>query len=196
MALVHAKSAAITNLDASPPVRNTSGEGGHGHLIYNETTIAVVGQADALSTYSLFRVPSNACLKFIDFSSPSQGATGIFNIGAYYGPDGPAGLTVTPPTVAGVSVIDEDFFAQALDTDAGTGVLAHLVPGSGFVLTNATPAQYVNDTWLASMANKRLWDALGLTVDPRCSIDIVANAVEAIATGTVSIYAAIGYVLL
>jgi hypothetical protein len=202
MALLHQKSGAITDLDGPyaatpvPAIRDTTGLGSAGTLIVNEATIAIAGACDVHSTFQLFRVPSNCKVKWIDFVSPSQGATGIFDIGAAYPTDHTNSNMTDPLVYNGTGMIDVDCFGHDLDTDAGQGVYAHLEPGGGWTVTNATFAINTADTWTAAMANTELWNGpLALSSDPGGNIDIVATLNEAIATGAVSIYAKIGYIL-
>lgn len=204
MALVHAKATAISDLDATPVKRAEAGRGAAGVLQYNEATVLIAGQADILSTYSLFRVRSNICLKFLELFCPDTGTTGSLDVGAFYGPNGPAGKTVDPPTTAGVSLIDLDFFLQAAVTSGTGGTYVKTVPGGGYVIPAGTVALVAGGGgWTVAQANLPLWKALaiGLTVlgtanagDPNCDIDIIASAHAAFDTGAVTIWAAIGYV--
>lgn len=197
MAVVHAYSVAVTDANASPPVRHTAGLNGRGNLVVEETVITVAGQSDILSTFSLFRIPSNAKVKRIVFQSTDQGTTGTVDIGAYYGPDvGDPTKYVSPPTTTGVSVIDVDFFLQAIDVTQATGCYADILPGGGFKLTAATPLLLAGGGgWTGAVANKELWDALAIATDPRCQIDIIASAHAAFDVGTGTFYARIEYIV-
>lgn len=196
MALVHALSAKLTNLNAVPQVRNTSGIGDRGALQVEEAVVAIAGQADILSTYQLFRIPSNAKVKRVELFCPDTGTTGKIDVGAFYGPNGPVGKVVTPPTTAGVSLIDKDFFLQAVTVSGTGGGYAMAVPGGGFTLLVATPALIAGGGgWTSAVANKELWDALGIATDPKCDIDIVASLNEAVDTGAVSIWSRIEYII-
>lgn len=195
MALVHAYSQEITDADAKPPVRKTAGLNGGSAIIVKETVVTPAGQADILSTYTLFRIPSNSKVKRLVVQSADQGTTGALDVGAYYGPDvGDKTKYVSPPTVAGVSVIDKDYFLAALDVTPATGAYADIVPGGGFRITSATPLLMAGaGGWTSAKANKELWDALGIATDPQCMIDIIASAQAAFDVGTGAIYAAIWY---
>src|SRR5712664_2373251 len=74
MAVVTTKSQSIINLDASPPVQNTIGEGGPAmRRIINDSVVGVVGDSIG-SIYRLVRLPTNAKLKRLWLST--FGATG------------------------------------------------------------------------------------------------------------------------
>lgn len=197
MALVHAYSTAVTDTDSVPPIRHTAGLNAKGALVIEDTTLTVAGQADILSTYSLFRVPSNAKVKRFEFQSADQGTTGAVDVGAYYGPDvGDRSKFVAVPTVGGVSVIDKDYFLAALDVTPATGAYAMAVPGFGYRITAATPLLMAGaGGWAASAAGKELWDALGIASDPKCSIEIIASAQAAFDVGTGAIWARIEYII-
>jgi len=197
MALAHAKSTYITNLDASPVVRDTSGKSGPWVPKVQEAAIAVVSGADILSTYQIARIKSNAVLKSIFGYSPTQGATGIYDIGAYYAS---AADNLTQSAKGGITIVTSaaitavDYFGQAYDTDAGNGVLFYSVPGGGWRITNATPAIDANTQWTAAMYNQPIWQALTLTVDPVCYIDLAISLKEAAGTGAATIYTRVEYV--
>jgi hypothetical protein len=63
------KSASITNLDASPQVSNTIGEGGPGYLTVINDSVTTVSGDDTTSTYRLCRIPTNAKVKAVYIES-------------------------------------------------------------------------------------------------------------------------------
>ncbi len=75
MAVDHVKSTPITNLDASPAVYQTAGEGGPA-LLKSVSSGDVIGVASSSidATYQFVRVPSNAKIKQVIFSSEAQAA--------------------------------------------------------------------------------------------------------------------------
>ncbi len=84
-------SASITNLDASPVVRNTSPNGAKydEQKISDFATPTTGGLADTTSTYKMVRVPTNGYLKSIvliaDGALDSNGSpTLAVDVGAYY----------------------------------------------------------------------------------------------------------------
>lgn len=80
MAVVTTKSVSITNLDSSPIIENTIGEGAPGMLrTINDAVTAVVGDSIA-SIYRMVRVPTNAKIKQVlvnYFTASTAGATDI-----------------------------------------------------------------------------------------------------------------------
>lgn len=166
MAVDHVKTTPITNLDATPPVRNTSGEGGQGMLKNLQGSALAVASGSVDSTYQLVRLPSNAKVKRITFESAAQ-AAGKFDIGAYYATDGRYNRATS---LLAAAAIDQDFFATAIDC------------ASAVAITDITNESGTNTI---DKRNQPLWQALGLSTDPMCDIDIVATVVTtAITTGT------------
>lgn len=204
MALVHAKTTAITNLDASPVLRGSAGIDGPGVTSVQEATVLIAGQADIHSTYQLFRVRSDVSLKSIEIFAPDTGTTGKFDIGAYYGPNAPSAKYVTPPTYNGVSLIDVDFFAQALTVSGTGGGYARILPGCGVTILATSAALLAGGGgWTVAKANMPLWKALGIgltaedgttnALDPKVDIEITIQLNEAVDTGAVTIFARIEY---
>ena len=73
----HLKSTSITNLDATPYVQNTSGEGAQGFLrVVNDYETPLAADATG-STYQILRVRSNVKLKHLYFESQAQGAGAV-----------------------------------------------------------------------------------------------------------------------
>lgn len=168
MAVDHVKSASITNLDASPSVANTAGEGAAGFLKHVQDSAVAVASSSVGATYQLVRVPSNAKVKHLYFQSAAQGA-GTFDIGVYYG-TGPNNGPAAASALLAAAAIDQDFFASAVDCASAVA-----------------RADMVNESTVntAAKRNQPLWEALGLTADPKCWFDIVATVVSvAVTTGT------------
>jgi hypothetical protein len=94
MAVDHVKSTFITNLDASPAVINTAGEGGPAPLKSIDGYATAVASSSVGATYQLVRIPSNAKVKNITFESEAQGA-GKFDLGLFYATDGVIGKTTS-----------------------------------------------------------------------------------------------------
>ncbi len=167
----HLKSAAITNLDATPVVPNTTGEGAPGRTL-QVNGFAIPLAADAAgSTYQLVRVPSNAKIKHLFFESEAQGA-GKFQLGVYYSDSTVDGTSAANQGLV-VPTTGVDFFASDIDCSSAVNS-ADYVGGGG------TTSRYN-----LSLRNKQLWDALGLTSDPGGFFDIVATChTTAVTTGT------------
>lgn len=187
MAVEHQKATSITNLDATPIVRGTSGIGTVGTNKRVSNTVVMTASASVDSTVQLVRVPFGAILKSIDFWGKDQGTTGQFDLGVYYATDGSNALSVA--TLLAAAAIDQDFFGTAFVSDGATGFYARIVPGMGLVVEVATP-RLIAPAWSPTDGELPLWSALGLSANPGGNADIVATVQEAIDTG-----AAIGIVV-
>lgn len=167
MAVDHVKSTPITNLDATPRVPNTAGQGGNAELKQIEGYSTAVASSSADATYQLIRVPSDAIIKELWFESEAQGA-GKFDIGVYYASDGSRNGVAT--SLLAADAIDQDFFASVIDC-ASAVARTSILNESG---TNTLDKR-----------DQPLWEAVGLTSDPKCNFDIVATVkTTAITTGT------------
>ena len=76
------KSSAVTNADATPPVKNQRGVDG-GPLQNKCGHITTAASDDTSSVYRFVRVPSNAYVRAVRFASGATGATGQVNIGVW-----------------------------------------------------------------------------------------------------------------
>lgn len=166
MAVDHVKSSFITNLDASPAVINTAGEGAAAPLFHIEGSAIAVASSSVDATYQLVRLPSNCKLKSLTFESAAQTA-GKFDIGAYYATDGAAGKAAALLAAAAIS---QAFFAAAVDCAAAVVRTDILNSAGNYTIDKRT---------------QPLWQALGLSADPGGNIDIVATVkTTAVTTGT------------
>jgi hypothetical protein len=166
MAVDHVKSSFITNLDASPAVPNTAGEGGPAPMKTIEGSAVAVASSSVDSTYQLVRIPSNAKIKALHFESAAQGA-GSFDIGLYYATDGVVGKTTS---LLAAAAIDQDLFATAIDCTSAVGVTD---------ITNES------GTYTIDKRTQPIWQAAGLTADPGGNFDICATVkTTAVTTGT------------
>ncbi len=165
MALVHVKSTNITNLDATPALANTAGEGA-GAVLKHQTGIATgTASANIDSTFQMVRVPSNAKVKRIILQSESQ-TVGVTDVGLYYATDGEGGK---PTALLVAAAIDRLFFATSIN-------LATTTPQD----VTCNP---VTSTYTPSKRNMPLWQAAALTTDPGGYFDIVLSLTTAITTG-------------
>jgi hypothetical protein len=160
-AVVAIKSTAITNATASPSVPN-SGNIQNGNLRESQA-LAVITSSDSIgSTYRLFRLRSSDRVSYIRVYSPDIGTTTAGDLGLYDKND-----------VSGGAVVDVDFFASALSLNSGAlnGVDITFESGAaGGLITNA---------------EKRVWEALGLSADPFKEYDVTLTLTGAAdATGT------------
>jgi len=166
MSVDHVKSTSITNLDATPAVINTAGEGGIGHLKSIEGSAVALASSSVDATYQLVRVPTTAKVKNVWFESAAQTA-GKFDIGVYYATDGEFG---NPTALLAAAAISQAFFAAAVDCASAV-----------------VKADYTNNSgnYTIDKRTKQLWDALGLSSDPGGYFDIVATVkTTAVTTGT------------
>jgi len=161
------KSAPITDLDATPFLAITAGEGAPAGSKTVSAYLIPSGSMAAGSTYRLIRLKSSVRLKHLFFESQAQGA-GKFNLSAYYSDSTNDGTAAANQGVI-VPTTGDQFWAS--DIDCASAVASFdAINESG----NNPPAN----------RNKELWDALGLASDPGGFIDVVAVVhTTAITTG-------------
>ncbi len=156
MAVEDRKSGPLTNRDADPRVKVNS-QVMQGSLRSAVGTMESVALDSIGSTYRFFEVPSNALVKDLKIYSDDQGATTIADFGIYQ------------TTENGGAVVDADFFASALSLKDGALSAVDITHESGvFGLEDA---------------EKPLWEALGLSEDPKIMYDVVATLTAAVDTG-------------
>lgn len=166
MAVDHVKSTYITNMDASPAIPPTAGEGGPAPLkSVSSGSVVAVASSSQDATYQFCRVPSNSKIKTIFFESQAQ-AGGTMDIGLYYATDGEGGK---PTSLLAANAIDQDFFASAVALTS---------------LSQPTNVTNESGTYTPDKQVQPLWQAVGLTSDPGGYFDIVGTVVGAITTGT------------
>jgi hypothetical protein len=151
MAVVTTKSSQITNRDATPRVATNAHQAGAAKKAACGTVSIANGDSIA-SRYIHFSVPSNARISSLRKTHPDIGTTTAGDIGLY------------KTTGDGGAVVDADFFSAASVFNAGA-VLATEV-GFGNVLS-------------AANAEKRIWEALGLTADPKIMYDVCTTLTAA-----------------
>lgn len=175
MAVEHVKSTPVTNLDATPIVPSTAGEGGKGYLTEISGYVTAPASASADSTFRFVRVPTTAKIKAVVLASGAQGA-GKVDVGLYYPTTGRTGVADLA-----ANALDQDFFAT--DVDLASAVQPTDVTfeaGAGYIL---------------SEINTPLWQAAGLTSDPGGFLDIAATVhTTAVTTGTGVIMLSVRYV--
>lgn len=166
MAVDHVKSTFITNLDATPSVQNTAGEGGPAPIKDVDGWATVIAAGSVGATYQLARVPSNSKIKSLTFESEAQ-AAGKFNIGVYYATDGEGRQ---PLALLAANAINANLFVTDIDTTSAV-----------------TPTNVTNQSGLYTLDKRTqpLWQAAGLSTDPGGFFDIVATVhTTAVTTGT------------
>lgn len=152
------KSVSITNRDATPRVYNNPGLG-HGateQCAFGHLA-AVTASLSITSIIRMFEVPSNCIMTDLRISSQAQTA-GAFDVGLYR------------TTADGGAVVDQDFFASGV---SAAGILLNVdVLAESTVYTIPKQAQ-------------RLWEAAGMTADPKCMLDVALTvAATDVTTGT------------
>lgn len=139
------KGTAITNRTASPPVLNNPGQGdGADERCAYGYLASVTASLSIGSIIRLVQVPSNAIVTDLRLSSGAQTA-GAFDIGVYR------------TNADGGAVVDQDFFA--------TAVSCALAVVNLDVLNEST-------TNTLEKQSQPLWQALGMSSDPKCDLDI------------------------
>lgn len=163
------KGTAITNREASPPVLNNPGMGSGGNMHCAVGYLAsVTASLSITSRIRLVEVPSNAYVTQVLFQSGAQTA-GAFDIGVYRNNDD------------GGAVVDADLFASAVS--CASAVAQTDVTNES---TNYTMAKQVQP----------IWQAAGLSVDPKSTLDIVLTvATTDVTTGTGAVMLKVIYVL-
>lgn len=146
MAVVTVKSVGITNRDASPRVLNDAAKE-HALLQRACGKVSIANADSVASKYIAFSIPSNAVVQSVVKTHPDIGLTTAGDIGLYQ------------TTANGGAVVDADFFTAASVFNAGAVTKGEV--GFGNILS--TP---VNQ-------EKRIWEALGLSSDPRVEYDVV-----------------------
>lgn len=163
MATENLKSGAITNRDATPAVLNTA-QGGIVRRAYGKVECA---GGDAASTYRFCEIPSNARCVRAFYSCDDLGTGVTMNVGLYQ------------TTANGGAVLDQDFFASALDVaTAAVGI---------------TEITFERGATLISELEQPLWQRAGLSADSNRNYDVVAVSASAAATGTMVVW--VEYVL-
>ena len=160
MATVSVSSTQITNRDASPKVLNNA-RLSRGSMLISCGTLETSAADDIGSKYKLCSIPSNARVARVLLSCDSLGTAGAADIGIYQ------------TTENGGAVVDADHFASAQ-------VLTSALANSD--VTHESGVYGVEDI------EKPLWEALGLSSDPRRDYDVVATLTAAtVSAGTVSL---------
>lgn len=151
-----AKSAAITNRDATP--RQLSNDFLVGDRVKHARGVVTIVNGDTSpSTYrALMNIPSNAVPISVRISAPDIGTTTTADVGLY------------KATADGGAVVDSDFFKAAVVLNAGAISKSEVLFGN--VVTVAKSEQ-------------RIWELLGLTADPFLQYDVVLSLVGAADAG-------------
>jgi hypothetical protein len=150
------KGTAITNREASPRVLNNPGLGvGAVEKCAYGYIASVTAALSATSIIRLVQVPSNCIVTDLRLTSGAQ-AAGAGDIGVYRN------------NANGGTVIDADFFGSAVSVAAAS-----------------LNADVLNESGVNTMVKQGqpLWQALGLTSDPKQDFDIAFTVTTDITTG-------------
>lgn len=152
MAVVTRKSGPITNRDATPRVPNNPALGG---ALLREVvgTLESVSGNDIASIYIMCQVPSNARISQILLYCDDVGSTTIADIGLYQ------------TTENGGAVVDADFFGSAVSLKDGA--------------LNGTDVTHESTVFDPDDIEKMLWEALGLSTDPKIMYDVALTLTAA-----------------
>lgn len=149
MAVTNRSSNVIANATATPRVLNSPAIGGPSPLIETAGLVTPAADDSAGSVHRFVRVPSNARISELLFSTADAATAGALNMGVYETEEN------------GGAVVDADLFASALDLSGG--------PYKNLDLTQES------DEYTFAEGVKPLWEVLGLTQDPCKEYDIAAT---------------------
>jgi len=163
MATFNIKSTIITNRDATPKVLTdpfvAAGDmkSAEGYVQSNGTN------DDAGSIYRMFPVPSNARVDKMVLSNTALGSGCTLNVGVYWPTFIPSGAGLSQSSQS--LVINATMFASALAA-SGANTATNILAQSGF---NTIPKQEMP-----------LWQALGLSEDPKIDLDVCVTLAGAV----------------
>lgn len=145
------KSPSITNREATPRVLNNPGAGGAGVLRTTQGFLAsVTASLSITSVIRLCEIPAHATVDRVWFASAAQTA-GKFDLGLYR------------TNADGGAVVDQDFFATAIDC------------ASAVVITDETNESTSNTI---AKQSQPIWQAAGMTEpSPGTMLDVCATVV-------------------
>lgn len=183
MATETIKTAAITNMDASPPVRATAGKDGPGLRVAILGSVLPTTGVTAGSLYQLARVPSN-----------------VRNLRVELEVDG------TLTTLTGdVTIYYSDLAADEVGISSGKSGLVNSLSGAAALFATAYAAGGQTSGAIVEVTNKsgnygplarqkELWDAAGLSQDPGGFFDVVflTTAASSLTNGA-TLGAQVGY---
>jgi hypothetical protein len=161
MAVVTLKSTAITNADATP-VDLSAAYLTNGRVREAVGTVEITSGDSIGSTYRLARVWSGWRISELLESHDDNGTTATADLGLY------------DIASAGGAVVDADFFASAIVLNGGA--------------VNAANITFESGVFNIDDIEKRIWEGLGLTEDPKKWYDLTLTLTAASdGTGTFSL---------
>lgn len=199
------KSNVVTNLDATPSVMPTAGEGAQGEYRVNDDVVSVTASTAQWSTYRLCRIPTNAKIKhvwaYLSGIDSKSTATATFDFNIAFSDDTTDGTqavlqgTVPSSKNDGTSIAFVSGTGYATSyASSGTGnKLFGTITGKALGTVTQQEITY-SGTFTPANAMDDLWNVLGFTnslgaaQDPGGMFDIfvvVSAAVGTAATGTI-----------
>lgn len=149
MAVVDRNSNTIANAVATPRVPNSPAVGGSAQLMSVAGLVTCAADDTANSIHRFLRLPSNARVSQLLFSTGDATTAGAINLGIYQTAE------------YGGAVVDADLFASALDLTGG--------PMKNLDVT------YESDEFTPAESIMPLWQVLGLSADPCREYDVAAT---------------------
>lgn len=160
MSVVNTKSTAVTNADATP-VDLTGAYLSNGRLRESVGTVETANGDSVASVYRVARIPSHARVSQILLYSDDIGTTTIADLGLYQ------------TAANGGAVVDADLFASAVSLKDGA--------------LSAVDVTHESAVFDIAHVERRLWEALGLTADPKVWYDVAFTLTGAAdAAGTIT----------
>lgn len=214
------KSQSITNLDATPTIPNTAGQGAPGRVVQVDdyVTCTVTGLQSTGSFYKLCRIPTGAVIKSVTIASDKAldtkptAPTLALDFNLVFSDDtlpgdgtptflqglvpqiGTAGTTTTLATYSSPNIV----FGTTTVTTAGGGGGGAAALGPTDIIFSGSRTNYPFST----LINEPAWQWFGFTdgrgnpADPGGMFDLVAYVSTAAATGTTgALYARVTYVI-
>jgi hypothetical protein len=174
MATEALKSVPITNLDSTPAIPNSSGQGGPGALRSVNGHVAATTGVTSGSTYRLVRIPTNACVKHVLLTNAALSTSTAADIDVAFSDsttDGtPASLQGTIPQV---SSADNKLFGAAVAMSAAQKNQDQTFAGSFTTDHQNIPLWQVLNTL----------GSLGWTSDPGGFFDILVKTTATVTAG-------------
>ena len=201
------KSNTITNLDATPIVVGTTGEGASGHLKIQSDNLSPTLSAAIWSSYRLARFPTNAKIKHVwayltGLESNTATGAGIYDFNVAFSDSTTDG---TPAVLQG-TIPSNKFDGTAYALTATGYVTSYASTGTGNKMFGSSIAQLnssaqnlemtFKNTFIPSMREDDMWNILGFTTsqglanDPGGFFDIlvvVAAAASTAALGKIGV---------
>lgn len=203
MAAEQIKSLSITNLDTTPIIPNTAGQGGHGRIIEIDDFCACAATPlqSTKSFYRLVRIPTGAVIKSVVIATDAGLDSGthalVMDFNIAWADDARYLPGAIPPPAAGEATIP----TTANDGSTTTTIAAYAAPNKLFgsvtmssagtalgltgILLNGVTATYT----LLKITQQPLWQTFGFVdgrgnpADPGGYFDIIAYVATAAGTG-------------